>query len=387
MGHAIAVIASTAMVMPADACRIEPRDGADALVLSGAWRLADAGSLDAALAALGERLGRVVAIDGAPLEAIDTAGALVVLVRLRDAGVDAASVALTGFDARHARIVEVVRVRLPAADAPVRAAPYTGLARLGESAHQLGRLLVGHVGFFGRVVVELLGTLRHPSTLRRHELAAQLAQVGVTALPVVALVACLIGVVFAYLLGLQAELYGANIFVVDGVALGMTREFSPLIVATIVAGRSGAAFTAQLGTMKLTEETDAIRTLGLSAERVLVVPRVLALMIALPLLVFVGDVAGLVGAMGIASAMLDVTPQTFVERLHVALDPSHYLIGLGKAPFFALAIAVIGCRMGMDVDRDTRSIGINTTSTVVQGIVAVIVLDAVFAVLFQRMGW
>jgi len=387
MGHAIAVIASLAMVMPAAVCRIEPRDGADALVLSGAWRLADAGSLDAALAALGERLGRVVAIDGAPLEAIDTAGALVVLVRLRDAGVDAASVALTGFDARHARIVEVVRARLPAADAPVRAAPYTGLARLGESAHQLGRLLVGHVGFFGRVVVELLGTLRHPSTLRRHELAAQLAQVGVTALPVVALVACLIGVVFAYLLGLQAELYGANIFVVDGVALGMTREFSPLIVATIVAGRSGAAFTAQLGTMKLTEETDAIRTLGLSAERVLVVPRVLALMIALPLLVFVGDVAGLVGAMGIASAMLDVTPQTFVERLHVALDPSHYLIGLGKAPFFALAIAVIGCRMGMDVDRDTRSIGINTTSTVVQGIVAVIVLDAVFAVLFQRMGW
>ena len=375
------------MVTPGDACRIEPRDGANALVLSGAWRLADAGSLDAALAALGERLGRVVAIDGAPLEAIDTAGALVVLARLRDAGVDAASVALTGFDPRHARIVEVVRARLPAADAPVRAAPYTGLARLGESTHQLGRLLIGHVGFFGRVVVELLGTLRHPSTLRRHELTAQLAQVGVTALPVVALVACLIGVVFAYLLGLQAEQYGANIFVVDGAALGMTREFSPLIVATIVAGRSGAAFTAQLGTMKLTEETDAIRTLGLSAERVLVVPRVLALMIALPLLVFVGDVAGLVGAMGIASAMLDVTPQTFVERLHVALDPSHYLIGLGKAPFFALAIAVIGCRMGMDVDRDTRSIGINTTSTVVQGIVAVIVLDAVFAVLFQRMGW
>jgi phospholipid/cholesterol/gamma-HCH transport system permease protein len=375
------------MVTPADACRIEPRDGADALVLSGAWRLADAGPLDAALAALGERLGRVGAIDGAPLESIDTAGALVVLARLRAAGVDATRIALTGFDARHARIVEVVRARLPSAEAPVRAVAYTGLARLGESAHRFGQLLLGHVGFFGRVVVELLGTLRRPSTLRRHELAAQLAQAGVTALPVVALVACLIGVVFAYLLGLQAEQYGANIFVVDGVALGMTREFSPLIVATIVAGRSGAAFTAQLGTMKLTEEIDAIRTLGLSAERVLVVPRVLALMIALPLLVFVGDVAGLVGAMGIATAMLDVTPHTFVERLHVALDPSHYLIGLGKAPFFALAIAVIGCRMGMDVDRDTRSIGINTTSTVVQGIVAVIVLDAVFAVLLQRMGW
>jgi phospholipid/cholesterol/gamma-HCH transport system permease protein len=375
------------MVTPGDACRIERRDGADALVLSGAWRLHDAGTLDASLAALGAALGGVGTIDGAPLEAIDTAGALVVLARLQAAGADAAGIPLTGFDARHARIVEVVRARLPEADAPPRAAPYTGLARLGASAHQLGRMLLGHVSFFGRVVVELAGTALHPSTLRRHELAAQLSQAGVMALPVVALVACLIGVVFAYLLGLQAEQYGANIFVVDGVALGMTREFSPLIVATIVAGRSGAAFTAQLGTMKLTEEIDAIRTLGLSAERVLVVPRVLALMVALPLLVFVGDVAGLIGAMGIANAMLDVTPQTFLERLHVALDPSHYLIGLGKAPFFALAIAVIGCRMGMDVERDTRSIGINTTSTVVQGIVAVIVLDAVFAVLMQRMGW
>ncbi|MEI7446976.1 MAG: ABC transporter permease, partial [Burkholderiales bacterium] len=265
--------------------------------------------------------------------------------------------------------------------------PEGRLARLGRAGHALAQLLVGHVTFFGRVMVELAGTVARPATLRRHELAAQLAQAGVSAIPVVALVAALIGVVFAYLLGLQAERYGANIFVVDGVALGMTREFSPLIVATIVAGRSGAAFTAQLGTMRLTEETDAIRTLGLSAERVLVVPRVLALMVALPVLVFVGDVAGLAGAMTISAAMLDVTPHTFVERLHVELDPIHYLIGLGKAPFFALAIAVIGCRMGMDVSRDTRSIGINTTSTVVQGIVAVIVLDAVFAVLFERMGW
>jgi phospholipid/cholesterol/gamma-HCH transport system permease protein len=226
-----------------------------------------------------------------------------------------------------------------------------------------------------------------PGVVRWRELATQLAQTGVSAIPVVVLVTFLIGVVFAYLLGLQATLYGANIFVVDGVALGMTREFSPLIGATIVAGRSGAAFTAQLGTMKLTEEIDAIRTLGLSAEQVLVLPRVLALVVTLPLLVFVGDLAGLAGAMLIAAGMLDVTPQTFIERLHVALDPRHYLIGLGKAPVFALFIAVIGCRMGIAVARDTRSIGINTTSTVVQSIVVVILLDAVFAVLFQRMGW
>ena len=166
----------------------------------------------------------------------------------------------------------------------------------------------------------------------------------------------------------------------------MTREFSPLIVAVIMAGRSGAAFTAQLGTMKLTEEIDAIRTLGLSSAQVLVVPRVLALVLTLPLLVFVGDVAGLAGAMLMANATLDIPPQAFIDRLQVALSPKHYVIGIGKAPVFALFIAVIGCRMGMSVSRDTRSIGVNTTSTVVQGIVAVILLDAIFAVIFQELG-
>ena len=196
----------------------------------------------------------------------------------------------------------------------------------------------------------------------------------------------LIGVVFAYLLGLQAERYGANIFIVDGVAIGMTREFSPIIVAVIIAGRSGAAFTAQLGTMKLTEETDAIRVLGLSPMDVLILPRVVALVVALPLLVFVGDVMSNLGAMLMAAATLDLPSPTYLERLSIALTMSHFVVGLAKAPVFALFIAVIGVRMGMEVSRDTRAIGIYTTSTVVQGIVSVILLDAVFAVLFQKLG-
>jgi phospholipid/cholesterol/gamma-HCH transport system permease protein len=375
------------MVTPGPSCRIEHHDGAGSLKLEGTWRLGDLAARAAELDALGAGLAEVVAIDGGGLAGIDTAGALLVLSRLGAAGADAASIRLQGFDASHARIVEVVRARLPDLIPRPRPRPFAFLARVGKRAHGLGIMLLGHVDFLGRVSVELVRALGQPAVLRRRELAAQLGQVGVTAIPVVALVTFLIGVVFAYLLGLQAEQYGANIFVVDGVALGMTREFSPLIVSTIVAGRSGAAFTAQLGTMKLTEEIDAIRTLGLSAEQVLVVPRVLALMLTLPLLVFVGDLTGLMGAMAIAQWMLDVTPHTFIERLHVALDPRHYLIGLGKAPFFALAIAVIGCRMGIGVERDTRSIGINTTSTVVQSIVAVIILDAVFAVFFQNVGW
>lgn len=381
------MLASVVMVTPDRSCRVESRDGDRTLVLEGVWRLADLRTLAAELDRLGAELTGVAALDGAALQAIDTAGALLVWSRLTAAGADAAALALRGFRPAHQRIVSLVRERLRATEddnAHARPGPF---ARTGHAAVDFIATLRGHVALLGLTVVEIGRAILRPSLVRWRELATQLSQTGVNAIPVVVLVTFLIGVVFAYLLGLQATQYGANIFVVDGVALGMTREFSPLIVATIVAGRSGAAFTAQLGTMKLTEEIDAIRTLGLSAEQVLVLPRVLALVVTLPLLVFVGDLAGLAGAMLIAAGMLDVTPQTFIERLHVALDPRHYLIGLGKAPVFALFIAVIGCRMGIAVARDTRSIGINTTSTVVQSIVVVILLDAVFAVLFERIGW
>lgn len=368
-------------------CRIEAGQGSPTLILEGAWRLDQVGALSASLSAQSAGLAQVRAIEGGALIGLDTAGALTFWSALRHAGVDTQTLPLQGFDPRHARIAELVRERLADTVAPVRSKPFSALARFGVQASELGAMLAGHVRFLGLCLSELAMVAMRPGLLRGRELLSQLGQTGVSAIPVVALVSALIGVVFAYLLGLQAEQYGANVFVVDGVALGMAREFSPLIVATIVAGRSGAAFTAQLGTMKLTEETDAIRTLGLSAEQVLVVPRILALMITLPLLVFIGDIAGISGAMVIAQNMLELNPHAFIERLHVALAPRHFLIGLGKAPFFALVIAVIGCRMGMDVARDTRSIGINTTSTVVQGIVAVIVLDAIFAIICQRLGW
>ena len=370
-------------------CWIEAHDGAATLHLGGRWRLGVLRGLDDELAELRDALRDATpqAVDGAALQQIDTAAALLLLQRLADAGGRVEQLRFSGFQPHHQRIVEVVRERLPATQAGP-AAPRIGLvAGFGKACVDMTELLAGHVEFFGRTLAELARLLLRPRMLRIHELFAQLGQVGVNAVAVVALVTFLIGVVMAYMLGLQAEKYGANIFVVDGVALGMTREFSPLIVATIMAGRSGAAFTAQLGTMKLTEEIDAIRTLGLDVAQVLVVPRVLALVLTLPLLVFVGDIAGILGAMLMAGSTLDIPPQAFIDRLHVALNPRHYLIGLGKAPVFALFIAIIGCRMGMAVSRDTRSIGINTTSTVVQSIVAVIVLDAVFAVLFQELGW
>ncbi len=368
----------------APTARLERAAAGAVLHLGGSWRMASLAEAADAIAEL--RLPRDLRIDANAVTEMDSAAALLLLSRLRAADIDAAALADAGLGTGEQRIVEQVRGHLAEVEAHTPATRPGVIGDLGRQTLAIWTLLVGHLNFLGRTLAALGQTLLAPSRLRIRELTAQFEQVCLNAIPVAALVTLLIGVVVAYLLGLQAEQYGANIFVVDGVALGMTREFSPLIVATIMAGRSGAAFTAQLGTMKLTEEIDAIRTLGLSAAQVLVVPRVLALVLTLPLLVFVGDVAGLAGALMMASATLDITPQAFVERLHVALNPRHYVIGIVKAPVFALFIAVIGCRMGMSVSRDTRSIGIHTTSTVVQGIVAVILLDALFAVVLQRLG-
>jgi len=192
-------------------------------------------------------------------------------------------------------------------------------------------------------------------------------------------------VVFAYLLGDQAQQYGASIFVVDGLLLAILREVSPIIVAVLVAGRTGAAITAQIGTMKVTEEIDAITTLGLSPLAVLVIPRILALLIAMPLLVFIGDIAGIAGGMLVVEAQLDISKSIFMDRVVEVLDLKTLLVGLGKAPVFAIFIALIACRMGLSVTRDARSVGANTTSTVVQSLVAIIILNAIFAVMFVKL--
>jgi phospholipid/cholesterol/gamma-HCH transport system permease protein len=352
------------------------------LRLQGAWRLADLARIDAALQA--NALPAALTVDASALAALDSASALVLLRQLAQCG----DVSWSGLGPAHARIVEQARAHLDSAGQPPPA-PRRGrvLAQFGRASADVAALLHGHLNFLGATLAALGAAVLRPSRLRPRELTAQVEQAGLHAMPVVSLVTLLIGVVVAYLLGLQAEKYGANIFVVDGVGIGATREFAPIIVAVIVAGRSGAAFTAQLGSMKLTEEIDALRTLGLDPWQVLVVPRVLALMLMLPLLVFVGDVASLLGAMAITSTMLDITPAGFLARLREALELRHVLVGLVKAPVFALVIAVIGTRMGMTVARDTRAVGAATTSTVVQSIVAVILIDAGFAVWMQAMDW
>jgi phospholipid/cholesterol/gamma-HCH transport system permease protein len=353
------------------------------LTLSGSWTLARIDDIDAELAAA-HLPASPLTLDGARLERLDTAAALALLVHIAAAG---GSIGRTvNLKPSHTSVIETVRAQLGISrrHAPRRSRGIVG--RIGAAAVQFSRALLSHLDFSGRVGAALAELIAHPRRTRWKELAAQLQHVCIEAIPVVVLVTFLIGMVLAYLFGLQADRYGAGIFVVDAVAVGSSRELAPILVAVIVAGRSGAAFTAQLGSMRLTEEIDALRTLALSPMQVLVVPRLLALIVSLPLLVFLGDVAALAGAMAVAQPLLDITPGAFIERVHSELAIQHVLVGLAKAAIFGATIALIGCRAGMTVERDARSIGMRTTSTVVLCIVAVILLDALFAVWLQSLG-
>ena len=364
----------------------EVEEGTDILYLAGVWRLSNLAAISDALRALGLAARKQFVLDGSRLEELDTAAGFILYRHLAGMGCTEAMVSARRFEPRHERLLALVRERMACPPAAARSVHLGLVQRVGVAAVVVCRFLQAHNAFVGAVALELLRLIRRPKLFRLKETVSQFETVCLDAIPIVALVTFLIGVVFAYLLGLQAQRYGANIFVVDGVGLAICRELSPLLVAVIVAGRSGAAFTAQIGTMKVQEEIDAISTLGLSPVQVLVIPRLVAITLALPLLVFVGDVAGIAGGMLIAAWQLDIFAPTFLDRLHSVLPLSAPVVGLVKAPVFAAFIAIIACRMGMLVARDARSVGMNTTSTVVQSVVWVIVLDAVFAVVFQRLG-
>jgi phospholipid/cholesterol/gamma-HCH transport system permease protein len=360
-------------------------DGEDVLYLKGAWRLSNLTAIVGALRSLELRQSRFV-LDGSRLEALDTAAGFTLYRYLVGLGCTEATVKARGFDPRHVGLLKLVHERMKCPPVAARSVHLGLVQGVGAAAIDVWRHIRSHTGFVGALSAEALEVVLRPRRFRVRETVSQFEAVGLDAIPIVGLVTFLIGVVFAYLLGQQALRYGANIFVVDGVGLAMCRELSPMLTAIIVAGRSGAAFTAQIGTMKVQEEIDAIATLGLSPVQVLVIPRLVAITVALPLLVFIGDVCGIAGGMIVAGWQLDVPPQAFIDRLHDVLPLSALVVGLVKAPVFAAFIAVIACRMGMLVARDARSVGVNTTSTVVQSVVSVIVLDAVFAIVFQHLG-
>jgi phospholipid/cholesterol/gamma-HCH transport system permease protein len=244
----------------------------------------------------------------------------------------------------------------------------------------------GLVGFFGLVAFETVATVVQPRRLRGAALVHQMEEAGLNALPIIGLLSFLIGVVFAYQGSDQLRRFGAEVFTVNLLGVGILRELGGLMAAIIVAGRSGSAFTAQIGTMKVSEELDAIQVAGLNTIEVLVLPRLLGVMLTLPLLTFYSDVMGLSGGAAMCYFGLGITIPAYLHQLRDVVTGWTFWIGLIKAPVFALIIALVGCHQGFQVERNASSVGKHTTQAVVESIFLVIVVDAAFSIIISQLG-
>jgi phospholipid/cholesterol/gamma-HCH transport system permease protein len=327
--------------------------------------------------------------DVSAVERIDSAG-MMLFIRYYDLLVlHHCAIEIVGAGANHDKMYRLLRQY-------VVVSPVAGPAFSSRLQRFLGELGKGFVSFFvdigaflsflGENFIIFLLALRHPLAIRYGAIVKNIEEAGVRAMPIIALTSFLIGVVIAYQGAVQLEKFGAHIFIVDMISVSVTRELAPLITAIVVAGRTGSSYTAQLGVMKITEEMDAMRIMGFDPLHFLVLPRIAALMIVMPLLIFFADLVGILAGMFISNIHLHLSYGEFLRRLQVALDIKHVWIGLCKGPFFAWLIAAVACFRGFQVSKSTESIGRYTTVSVVNAIFLVIACDALFSVLFTELG-
>ncbi len=348
--------------------------------LEGDWTLERLGERQAFAQSLARA--RSETFDAGGIARLDTAGATVLLDLI--GGIGAIS-RLHGLHPRHEALLR--KVALASAKPPPQArrnALADLLAQIGEAVLAIRADSVRLIGFIGLVLESLLRTAAAPWRWRPTALAAQIEQTGLNAVPIVALLTFLVGSVVAFLGATVLRDFGATVYTVELIGYAFLREFGVLLTAILVAGRSGSAFTAALGSMKSREEIDAIRTLGLSPVEVLVLPRVLALLVSLPALTFIGMMAGLVGGGVVCMWALDISPVMYITRLYETTDIRHFWVGMSKAPLFAFLIACIGCLEGFKVSGSAESVGRHTTSSVVQSIFVVILIDALAAIFFME---
>lgn len=331
---------------------------------------------------------RSLKMDLSSLEALDTGGALVLVELAEKLRADGLRVDMVGASEDQAALISTVSDAIPEEEGleelPSGFLPW--VASIGEKTGEAGASLASLVAFFGLTLHRLVRTILRPRRLRLAALFSQMQETGLNAVPIVALMGFLIGVVLAFQGAAQLRQFGAEVFVVDLIAISILRELGILLTAIIVAGRSGSAFTASIGSMKVREEIDAMRTLGLDPIEVLVLPRVMALLIMLPLLGFIANISGLVGGALMSWIDLGVSPGMFMTRMQEGTDISHLTVGMIKAPFFAVVIAVVACWRAMQVKGSSESVGRQTTASVVQAIFLVIALDALFSIFFSELG-
>ena len=348
---------------------------------SGDWTLAAAPRIAALIAQLRTSLPAQARVDARGIGRLDTAGARLLLDLAGGDRID-------GLDAnRRALLDAVAKVDLAPEPAPPRDNSLVALlARTGAAVEQIGRDALQLVGFIGLVLATLARCVPDPRRWRPTSLAFHLEQTGLDAVPIVILLNFLVGAVVAFLGATVLKDFGATIYTVELIGYSFLREFGVLLTAILIAGRSGSAFTAQIGSMKSREEIDAIRTLGLDPVEVLVMPRLLALLIAMPLLTVLAMLAGIVGGGVVAALSMDISPTLFVTRLHDLGATKHFWVGMSKAPLFAFLIACIGCLEGFKVSGSAESVGTHTTSSVVQSIFVAILVDALAAIFYMEIN-
>ncbi len=322
-----------------------------------------------------------VTITGDKVSAMDSTGAWVLLQiikRLREKG---QNIVLSHFRSEHESLLELVKKESKKIKQIPRPARHNWIYKVGKGVVNRYRYTQHFLAFLGETLVALARVLRNPSQIQFRAFLNIIDETGYRALPIVGLLCGLIGIVLAYQMGQQLTYYGANIYIVSLMGVGVLQEFAPLITAIIVAGRTSSSFTAQIGTMKINEEIDALKTLGLSPINWLVLPKMFGLMAAMPLLVVWADIFGIFGGMIVANHMLHISFQSFLLRIPVVVELRTFLYGLLKAPVFAAIIATVGCYQGFQVTYTADSVGKQTTRSVVHSIFLIIVADAIFSVI------
>jgi phospholipid/cholesterol/gamma-HCH transport system permease protein len=365
-------------------------NGAPVLALRGDWTVDTISGLENALAEVSEKLKPGSVVDVGDLGRFDVAGAYLIDRTFRESPQgEKTRVAIRGEHGNAMRLLQAAR-KAYAAPAP----PPHHLGGLRGFSDFVGRAVMGiraevieTVGFFGETLIVIGRQIAQPRRIRTVSIVHVMEQAGLNALPIVCLLSFFIGMVVAYLGARILQEFGATVFVVELVTISVLREFGVVITAIILAGRTNSSFTAEIGAMKMRQEIDAMRVIGIDPMDALVVPRVIAMLIMMPILTFGAMMSGIFGGVLVSWSTLDVSPGMFFGRVSEVVPADNFWVGLVKAPAFAIALAVIACKQGLSVGGDVASLGSRVTTSVVQGIFIVILMDAMFAIWFLEMGW
>lgn len=366
---------------------LKEASGRRVMVVEGDWTVFTIGAIDRALRDIRpDEAPEVVDVSG--LGSLDTAGAFVIDRTLR-LSPDAMSgpARLIGDHPNAGHLMQTARAAVydPVPETPEKASWRVLLERTGRGAVDILQESLGILSFVGEAFATIFRLLTRPHRIRWTSVAAVAEDAGLDALPIVSLLSFFIGLVIAFLGVNLLRQFGAEVFTVEMVGVLMLREMGVVLTAILLAGRTDSAFTAQIGAMKMREEVDAMRVLGLDPMEVLVAPRLLALVVMTPFLTFAAMISGILGGLLVMWTTLDISPAMFLQRIHATVPGQHFWVGIVKAPVFAMVVGLVGCRQGLLVSGDVQTLGQRTTTSVVQAIFLVIVIDALFAILYLEM--